>query len=154
MDLGDLIRPEGVFVPLRAQGKRQALQELAAKAAQMAKLNPNAVFELLWRRERLSSTGIGRGVAIPHEHVPGLESLMVLVAKLDQPIDFESADGQPVEIIFLLLAPVNSGADRLRAQARIARVMREPQAIEKLRGCRSRSAFYAALTEPLASNAA
>jgi PTS system nitrogen regulatory IIA component len=154
MDLGDLLKPDGVIMGLKAQSKKQLLQELTSRAAAQTRLDAARLFEVLWRRERLSSTGVGRGIAIPHGRVAGLEQVFTMVAKLDQPLDYDSIDGEPVDLVFLLLAPEGSGADHLKALARISRLGRDPQALERLRGCTSRAALYAALTEPLASNAA
>lgn len=154
MDLSDLITPEGVIPALRAKSKKQALQELAERAAILAKLDARAVFEVLLQRERLGSTGFGRGVAIPHGKIKGLKATFIMFARLEDAIDFESLDAEPVDLIFLLLAPESAGADHLKALARISRLLRDPLAIEKLRVSKDRAALYSVLTEPLASNAA
>ncbi len=147
MPLLDFLTPEAVVASLRVSGKKQALQELAAHAARLTGLDERVVFEALLQRERLGSTGIGEGLAIPHGKLPNLGRLFGLVARLDRPIDFEALDGQPVDILFLLLAPEGAGADHLKALARIARVLREPGTIERIRAARDADAVFAVLME-------
>jgi nitrogen PTS system EIIA component len=154
MDLGDLISRDAVIASLKAKNKKQALEELAAKAATQTGLDARTIFEALLQRERLGSTGVGRGIAIPHGRLASLNKIVVVFARLDQPIDFESHDDEKVDLIFLLLAPDHAGADHLKALARISRVMREPSTSEKLRSSRDKAALYALLTEPMASHAA
>jgi len=154
MDLSDLITPFGVMPALRASNKKQALQLLAERAAELTGLNALDIYNTLIQRERLGSTGIGGGIAIPHGKLPRLRQTVGLFARLDEPIDFEAVDDEPVDIIFVLLAPENAGADHLKALARISRLLREQRAVEKLRGCRDRAALYAVLTEKAASHAA
>ncbi len=154
MDLGDLITPEGVIPSLKANSKKQALQELSSFAAKLTGLGQRDIFDTLLQRERLGSTGVGHGIAIPHGKISELKQIFALFARIDAPIDFDSIDDEPVDIIFLLLAPEGAGADHLKALARISRLLRDPSAIEKLRFSKGRSALYSVLTEPLASNAA
>lgn len=154
MDLGDLLKPEGVFASLRVKNKKQALQELAARAARITGLDERQIFDMLLQRERLGSTGVGRGIAIPHARMAGLTRIATVFAQLDEPIDFDSPDGEPVDLVFVLLAPEQAGADHLKALARISRVLRDPQTLEKLRAARDKAALHAVLTEPLASHAA
>lgn len=154
MDLSDLITPYGVMPALKAANKKQALQLLADRAADLTGLNATDIFNTLIQRERLGSTGVGAGIAIPHGKLPNLRHTVGLFARLDEPIDFESIDEEPVDIIFVLLAPENAGADHLKALARISRLLREPRSVEKLRGCRDRAALYAVMTEKAASHAA
>ncbi len=154
MDLGDLIVPEGVVPSLKAKNKKQALQELAHKAAPLAGLDENQIFEALFRREQVASTGFGSGIAIPHARMPNLKRVMALFARVDEAIPFDAVDEAPVDLIFLLLAPEHAGADHLKALARISRLLRDPKSIAKLRTCRGREAMYAVLTEPMASHAA
>ena len=154
MDLGDLIKPEGVIASLKAKSKKQALQDLASKASTITGFEARLILETLLQRERLGSTGVGRGIAIPHGRLAGLNRIVSVFAKLDEPIAFDAMDGEPVDLIFLLLAPEHAGADHLKALARISRLIRDPMAIEKLRSSRDRAALYAVLTEPMASHAA
>jgi PTS system nitrogen regulatory IIA component len=154
MDLGDLLKPEGVFASLRVKNKKQALQELAVRAARITGLDERQIFDALLQRERLGSTGVGRGIAIPHARIAGLSRIAAVVAQLEEPIDFDALDGEPVDLIFILLAPEHAGADHLKALARISRVLRDPQTLEKLRAARDRIALHSVLTEPLATHAA
>lgn len=154
MDLGDLIVPEGVVAALKVRNKKQALQELARKAAAVTGLDQNVIFEALYQREQLSPTAYGRGIAIPHGRLPGLKRVTALFARLEDPIPFDAIDGEPVDLVFVLLAPEHSGADHLKALARISRLLRDPQSISKLRSTFDRRALHAMLTEPMASHAA
>src|SRR3954467_8698898 len=147
MALLDFLSPDAVVPALRANSKKQVLQELSAHAAKLTGLDERTVFEALLQRERLGSTGIGDGLAIPPGKLPNLDRLFGLVARLDRPIDFEALDGQPVDILFLLLAPEGAGADHLKALARVARVLREPGLIERVRATRDATAIYAIMTE-------
>jgi PTS system nitrogen regulatory IIA component len=154
MALLEFLSPEAVAPAWRVQGKKQALHELSAHAARLTGLDERAVFDALLQRERLGSTGIGDGIAIPHGKLPRLDRLFGFVARLDRPIDFEALDGQPVDLLFLLLAPEGAGADHLKALARIARVLRSPGLVERLRATRDADALYAVLTQTPAPRAA
>ena len=146
MPLNDLVAPEAIVPSLRASSKKQALLELAARAAAICGRNEREILEVLMQRERLGSTGIGSGIAIPHGKLAKLDRLYGVFARLERPIDFESLDGQPVDLMFLLLAPEAAGADHLKALARIARLLRDPEIARKLRESRDAEALYAVLT--------
>jgi PTS system nitrogen regulatory IIA component len=148
MDLGDLITPQAIFPSLKAKNKKQALQDLAQRAAVLTGVEGREIFDTLLQRERLGSTGIGRGIAIPHGRVAALRNIVSVFARLEEPIEFEALDNEPVDLIFLLLAPEHAGADHLKALARISRLLREPSSIEKLRAAKDRAALYSVLTEP------
>jgi nitrogen PTS system EIIA component len=150
----DFLAPEAVIPAMRVSGKKHALHELAIQVARLTGQEERAIYETLLQRERLGSTGIGEGLAIPHGKLPKLGRLFGLLAKLDRPIDFEALDGQPVDIVFLLLAPEDAGADHLKALARIARVLREPGLIERIRAARDADALYAIVTQAPAPQAA
>jgi PTS system nitrogen regulatory IIA component len=151
----EFLSSDSVVFSLRARAKRQILQELSAQAVRrLPALDEQAVFETLLQRERLGSTGIGEGVAIPHGKLPGLDRLFGLVARLERAVDFEALDGQPVDIAFLLLAPEGAGAEHLKALAQVARLLREPGILERIRAARDASALYALLTHTSASQAA
>jgi PTS system nitrogen regulatory IIA component len=152
MHLSDFISPESVLPSLRVKTKKQLLQELASRAARRTGLPERVIFDVLLQRERLGSTGLGQGIAIPHGKIPGLKGIVGIFARLAEPIDFEAVDGEPVDIVFLLLAPEGAGADHLKALARISRLLREGSAVEKLRGSRDAAALYAVLTEGEASS--
>jgi PTS system nitrogen regulatory IIA component len=146
MPLTDLVTPGAIIPALKVNGKKQAIQELSARAAKLTGQNERLIFETLTQREKLGSTGVGAGIAIPHGKLPKLEKIFGLFARLERPIDFESLDGQPVDLVFLLLAPEGAGADHLKALARIARLLREADVVAKLRDTRDADAIYAVLT--------
>jgi PTS system nitrogen regulatory IIA component len=148
MPLTDLVAQQGVIAALKVNNKKQALQELAARAAELTGLTEREIFDVLMQRERLGSTGIGNGIAIPHGKLAKLERLFGLFARLDRPIDFEALDGQPVDLVFLLLAPETAGADHLKALARIARLLRHPDVATRLRQSRDKEVLYAVLAMP------
>jgi nitrogen PTS system EIIA component len=152
MQLGNLISPESVVPSLKVKTKKQLLQELAARAAPLTGLEERRIFDVLWQRERLGSTGLGHGVAIPHAKLAGLKRIVGIFARLAEPIDFDAMDGEKVDIVVLLLAPEGAGADHLKALAAISRLLREGQAVEKLRASRDAAALYAVLTEQAASS--
>ncbi len=154
MDLSDLVTPYGVMPSLKAANKKQVLQMLADRAADLTGLSSFEIFNTLIQRERLGSTGVGSGIAIPHGKLPNLRQTVGVFARLDEPIEFDAIDEEPVDIIMLLLAPETAGADHLKALARVSRLLREPRSVEKLRACRDRAALYAVLTEKAASHAA
>lgn len=154
MEVTDLITPRSVIAQLRATSKRQVLQELAKRAAAITGIPDRAIFDVLIERERLGSTGIGTGIGIPHGKLPGLDRFCGIFARLERPIPFEAIDDQPVDLIFLLLAPENAGADHLKALARISRLLRDRAVCEKLRGTDRPDALYALLTDMTASDVA
>src|SRR5215510_5182903 len=141
MELGDLIKPEAVIPTLAARSKKQVLQDLAEQAAAFTKLGARDIFETLLQRERLGSTAVGRGIAIPHGQVAGLQRILSVFARLQPPIDFEAPDEEPVDLVFLLLAPEHAGADHLKALARISRFLRDPSTTERLRASKDRAAL-------------
>jgi PTS system nitrogen regulatory IIA component len=154
MPTTDLVAPNAIIPALKVNGKKQALQEIAAKAAELIGQNDRAILEILLQREKLGSTGVGNGVAIPHGKLSKLNKVFGLFARLERPVDFEALDGQPVDLVFLLLAPEGAGADHLKALARVARLLRDPEVARKLRESRDAEALYAVLALPSASSAA
>ncbi len=150
----DILSSEAVLPAVKANGKKQALQEISAHAARLTGIDAHEIFETLLQRERLGSTGIGEGIAIPHGKLATVDKLFGLVARLEKPIDFEAIDGMPVDFLFLLLAPEAAGADHLKALARIARVLRQPGVLERLRAANDADAIYAVLLENSAPQAA
>jgi PTS system nitrogen regulatory IIA component len=150
MDLSDLLAPGGIFPAFEATSKKQALLDLSARAAEITDLDPRVIYDTLVQRERLGSTGLGRGIAVPHVKLNGLSGIVCLFARLTQPIDFDSQDGEPVDLVFLLLAPENAGGDHLKALAKISRLVREPAALERLRAASDVASLKRALTLPAA----
>src|ERR687897_3207378 len=144
----DILSPDrNVLDPKTCHSKRQVLKELAAHAAAVVRLDPQRLLEALLERERLGTTGIGHGIAIPHARLAELKRLVGLFARLDHPVDFESLDDQPSDLIFLLLAPDSADADSLKALARISRLLRDPALQQRLRQERDRDAVYRLLTK-------
>lgn len=146
MPLNDLLAPQAVIPALKVNNKKQALQEIAARAAELTGRPEREIFDVLMQRERLGSTAIGGGIAIPHGKLAKLDRLIGLFARLERPIDFEALDAQPVDLIFLLLAPESAGADHLKALARIARLLRDHERTSLLRASDDPEALYAVLS--------
>ena len=153
MTLDSLIDRQSVLANLKAPNKKQLLQELSHALAGRVAIDHRVIFETLLTREKLGSTGIGQGIAIPHGKLPSISRVYGLFARLSQPVDFESVDGQPVDLVFVLLAPEHAGADHLKALAKISRLLRDPAVVAKLRGTEDAEGLYAILTEPAANPA-
>ena len=154
MEISDLLTPESVIPSLRASSKKQALQDLAKKASEITGQHERTVFDVLMERERLGTTGVGNGIAIPHGKLPSLEKLYGIFARVEQPVDFQAIDDQPVDLIFLLLAPETAGADHLKALARVSRLLRDNPTCDKLRGTDSSDSLFALLTDSAEDRAA
>lgn len=154
MDINELMTSGEVVANLRATSKKQALQELAKRMADVIGLHERAIFDVLMERERLGTTGVGKGIAIPHGKLPNLDRLYGLFARLEQPVDFQAIDERPVDLIFLLLAPESAGADHLKALAKVSRLLRDSAICEKLRGTDTEDALYAILTGSVETQAA
>ena len=154
MELDSILTVESVIPHLKASSKKQALQELARRAAEVSGLEQREVFDVLLERERLGTTGVGGGIAIPHGKLASLDQLRGIFARADRAIDFDSIDDRPVDLIFLLLAPETAGADHLKALAKVSRLLRDAQMCDKLRGCETTDAILALLTQTPSSNAA
>lgn len=147
MQLSQIISSDAVLPNMKATGKRQLLQELSSEAANVSGLDSQLIFETLLRREKLGSTGLGQGIAIPHGKFAALDRVHGLFARIATPVKFDSVDDRPVDLVFLLLAPESAGADHLKALARISRLLRDPEIVEKLRGTNKAEGLYSILTE-------
>lgn len=145
MNIADLLAPDAVVAGLKVQSKKQLLQELSARAHALTKLSERRIFETLVERERLGTTGVGAGIAIPHGRMGEAKMITGIFARLENPIDYEAVDSQPVDLVFMLLAPENAGADHLKALARVSRLLRDKSVCEKLRATKSAEALYAIL---------
>jgi PTS system nitrogen regulatory IIA component len=154
MDLAEIIEPRAVLKNLKVQNKKQLLQELSQALSSLIAVDHRIIFETLLTREKLGSTGIGSGIAIPHGKMPTITRVYGLFARLASPIAYDSMDGEPVDLVFVLLAPDHAGADHLKALARISRLLREKDTITKLRGTDTAEGLYAILTEPRATASA
>ncbi|MEE2662262.1 MAG: PTS IIA-like nitrogen regulatory protein PtsN [Pseudomonadota bacterium] len=146
MQIQEILSTHCVFASLNAKSKKQVLEELAGKASGATGVSGNKVFETLLERERLGTTGVGGGIAIPHGKVEGLDRLLGFFARLEDPIEFESIDDKPVDLIFLLLAPMTGGTDHLKALAKISRLLRDHTKCDKLRAEASPERLYYLLT--------
>ena len=151
MQLSDLLDADAIVAGIKASSKKQLLRDLSEFAASHTRLDSRQIFEALMQREKLGSTGLGAGIAIPHGKFPELDNVHGFFARLEHPVDYEAVDGEPVDLVFLLLAPESAGADHLKALARISRLLRDPSVVMKLRGTDSSQGLYAILTEPTAS---
>jgi PTS system nitrogen regulatory IIA component len=148
MTLTDLVAPQAIIPALKVNSKKQALQEIAAKAAESTGRSEREILDVLMQREKLGSTAVGNGIAIPHGKLASIDRIYGVFARLERPIDFEALDGQPVDLIFVLLAPETAGADHLKALAKIARMLRDTDLANKLRDARDPEAIYAVLALP------
>ena len=154
MELGDILATDGIVPQLTSTTKKQALEDLAGLASKSTGLDAREVFNALVHRERLGSTGLGRGIAIPHVKFKSLKTIVCIFARLTTPIDFDSPDGEPVDLVFLLLAPEHAGGDHLKALARISRLVREPSVLDQLRNAPDKAALKSLLTAPASPQAA
>ncbi len=154
MELGDILASDGILQRLKADTKKQALEGLAAKAEKPAGIVAVEIYNALLQRERLGSTGLGRGIAVPHVKFKDLKKIICLFARLEQPIEFESPDGEPVDLIFLLMSPEHASGDHLKSLARISRLVREPALLERLRNAPDTAALNSLLTSTKTSHAA
>jgi PTS system nitrogen regulatory IIA component len=150
----ELVSPKAVAAALPSASKKDVLQNIAVAAAAQFGIDAQAVFDVLWERERLGTTGVGQGIAIPHGRVAGLDKVCGFFARLAQPVAFESIDDKPVDLVFLILAPEAAGADHLHALATVSRLLREPKLCEQLRGAKDEAALYRILTETSSAVAA
>ncbi len=146
MKISEFLSPAETLINVRASEKELLLQELAHKAATKLKLPEDDITVELLKRERLGSTGMGNGVAIPHARFRAIKKPFGMIARLKRPIDFEAIDGQPVDLVFVLLLPAASEGEQLGALACVARKLRAPDDLAKLRRAKSASDLYAVLT--------
>jgi PTS system nitrogen regulatory IIA component len=150
----DILSPKAVSAQLVATTKKDVLQGAARLAAEQMGKDALAVFDVLWERERLGTTGVGYGIAIPHGRVEGLDKVQGFFIRLAEPIAFEAIDDRPVDLIFVLLAPADAGADHLHALAVVSRLLRDQKLCEQLRKAKDESAIYRLLTETPTAQAA
>jgi PTS system nitrogen regulatory IIA component len=151
MELADILSEEAVIACASVKDKRELLEILSSRAARITGQDARVVFEALNEREALGSTGLGNGIAIPHGKFAGLRGVVAVFAKLDQPVDFDAVDEQPVDLVVMLLAPLGAGADHLKALARVARLLRTESTVDALRTTNDPQKLYAILTSPMTS---
>lgn len=145
MNIADIISKNAVLDNVQVSSKRELIQVLSQRIASAASLDERAVFDAIWERENLGSTGYGDGVAFPHARIEGLEKVCGIFARLEEPVDFDSLDGKAVDLVFMLVSPENSGADHLTALAALSRILKTEGSCEKLRKARSVDEIYAIL---------
>ncbi|MEH6664931.1 MAG: PTS sugar transporter subunit IIA [Brevundimonas sp.] len=143
MDIGELLAPDGIVMHGGASSKRQALNMVADAAAGVLGLDHGRILEALMEREALGSTGLGGGVAAPHARLAGLTRVTGVFVRLDSPVAFDAVDDRPVDLLFGLFAPPESGAEHLRALAAVSRLLRSPEMREQLRKARTADAINA-----------
>src|SRR5688572_25551670 len=151
MALADILQPEGIIPALRVHTKKQLLVELATTASRITGIPEREIFDVVLQRERLGSTGVGAGIAIPHGKLKALGKITGVFARLETPVDFEALDDQPVDLVFMLLAPEGAGADHLKALSRIARALRDQDLVARLRSSDTVPAIDACLNQEQAS---
>ncbi len=149
MELADILLEESVIVCSGLINKSDILGKLADRGARVTGADPVAVFETLSQREALGSTGLGNGIAIPHGKLAGIAGVCAVFAKLDHPVEFEAVDDQPVDLLMMLLAPMGSGADHLKALARVARLLRSEEIVDELRRSDNPHEIYKILNRPV-----
>jgi PTS system nitrogen regulatory IIA component len=145
MNVADIISKNAVLDNVQASNKRELIQSLAEKMASVSGLDERTIFDAVWERENLGSTGYGEGVAFPHARIEGLTKVCGMFARLDDAVDFDAIDGKKVDLVFLLVSPENSGADHLTALASLSRILKTEGSCEKLRKARTVDELYAVL---------
>ncbi|NOX39564.1 MAG: PTS transporter subunit EIIA [Alphaproteobacteria bacterium] len=154
MELSEILKPSAVKSIGQSVSKKRLLQELSALAAELYDIDENTAFDALQERESLGPTGVGEGIAIPHARIEGLKSVVAVFFRLEKPMEYDSVDRIPVDLIFTLFAPMDSGVDHLKALAVVSRLLRQPSVRAKLRANDDPSVLYTILTEVNASKAA
>jgi PTS system nitrogen regulatory IIA component len=149
MELADILAKHAVLTCTGVSNKRQIFDILAQKAAELTAFPASQILSTLLGREELGSTGLGNGIAIPHGKIQGLNGVTAVFARLDEPIDFDSVDDQPVDLVVMLLAPVGAGADHLKALSRVARLLRTESVTDQLRAETDPEQLHAILTQPV-----
>jgi PTS system nitrogen regulatory IIA component len=144
-DITAILSIDAVDANMVAANKKALIQQVAAAAGRLTGIAPKEIVGCVGAREKLGSTGFGAGTAIPHGKIDGLSHVFGYFARLAQPVDFKAIDGLPVDLVFLLLSPIDAGADHLKALATVSRAFRDRQTLAKLRGARSKDAIFALL---------
>jgi nitrogen PTS system EIIA component len=153
-DLGHMLTVDGIDAALTVSNKKALFQQIGASAARIVGIPARDIVSALSEREKLGSTGFGGGIAIPHGKIEGLQRVFGYFARLTAPIDFQSVDTLPVDLVFLILSPPDAGADHLKALASVSRTLRDRDVVAKLRGARSRDALFALLAGAESAHAA
>ena len=154
MNINQMLDEKSFLINFEATSKKQMLNELCKLANKKFNLDERTLLENLTKREKLGSTAVGNGIAIPHANISGISEPRVLVATLSKGLDFNAADDQPIDIVFLLLAPDNEGSEHLQALALVSRLLRNNELTNKLRGCKSPESAMMVITQTDSEQAA
>lgn len=147
IEIADLLDPDRVILNLKSGSKRHIMRALAERAAKAAGIDREIIYNALMEREKLGTTGVGDGIAIPHAKLVDLDHIVGIFARLDTPVDFDALDDRPIDLVFLLLAPDDCGAIHLKALARVARILRDDGLCKRLRLASDGDAVFRMLTE-------
>jgi PTS system nitrogen regulatory IIA component len=147
MQLSDILKPGAVKVIANSTSKKRLFQDLGEVAAAAYGLNSNESADALQEREGLGPTGVGHGVALPHARIAGVDDVAGVFVRLEKPLDFNSVDRQPVDLVFALFAPLDSGVEHLKALALVSRTLRDPAICAKLRANTDAAKLHTVLTE-------
>ncbi len=146
------LNSQGILADVRTGDKKSLLTQMTARAGKLTGIHERIIYDAVMQREKLGSTGVGKGIAIPHARLKGCPRVVGLFAQLHAPIEFDALDSQPVDLVFMLLSPEGAGADHLQSLAEISRLLREPAIADRLRGATSADAILALLTQPQFAN--
>lgn len=146
MKISDILSPSNIYSDLQAENKRAVLRELSAKAAMAAGVDERLCVDAVLERENLGATAYGAGTAFPHARIEGLNKVVAVFARLAKPLDFDALDQKPVDLIFMLISPENSGADHLTALAMFSRFLKNEDICSKLRHAKSKEEIYSILS--------
>jgi nitrogen PTS system EIIA component len=153
MTLNDIIDARAILPALKVSNKKQLLQDLSQSMSALVATDARVIFDTLLQREKLGSTGLGQGIAIPHGRLSNIDRVHGVFARLQSPIAFDSVDGEPVDLVFALVSPAHAGADHLTALARISRLLRDGATLKKLRGTETAEGLFAILSDAQATTA-
>ncbi len=147
MNISDIMSEKSILLDIKASSKRELLQELATKAAEITGLDDRTIFDTFLERENLGSTGFGGGTALPHGRFENLDKVSAIFARLVSPVDFDAIDGKPVDLVFALLSPEDNGADHLTALAKMSRILKDEALCAKLRQAGKAVEIYALISQ-------
>jgi len=154
MELSSLLKSDAIRIVSTVSSKKRLLQSIGELAEAGYDIPADQAAEALIEREALGPTGVGKGIALPHARLPGLQHVIGVFLRLEKPVDFDSVDRKPVDLVFALFAPPETGVDHLKALALVSRTLRDTSVCAKLRGCTEEAALHVILTEAATSEAA
>lgn len=145
MEISDILSEDMILADLEVQDKRRLLEQMSFFTADKCSLDENDVFEAVWERENLGSTGYGDGVAFPHARLDSISMVYVCLARLHAPVDYDSSDGKPVDIAVMVISPENGGNDHLQAMSALSQVLKDEKVRRAVRRAKTAHEIYAAL---------